>query len=428
MNIINKVCASTLLLLLPYLSIGSKLSPKDFEFYIEDDKTTIFLDNFDKKDDSSWIGRCGCKSVTSIETAGFFYFVNNERKKGYYRIPAVKEVDIDKNKDFEIEIRVKIRSDNHNDFGILFWGKPIDSSNKPFIKLFFRNQYTYIEESGKLESDSSNYFDLQTKGTLKKSDFNVYTIRKIGFRYFAFINGQFSKMFIANPLNGPMLGLGGSSENVIVYDYIKISYLNGNKEYLLPPEYLNGEKDIYNYLRILTYPKAVREKCMQGKFIVKLHISLKGKIDSIISYSGYDLLNKTIHETFSLMPGTWHTAIKNGAKTDGWFIMPMALRSCPDNKFTIADYYYKKAMDAYKADKEDEAIENFKIAAGMDYTDVNSLYNIAGIYLNEGKESEARYWLQRMNELRDFDIPELEGIDAKITALGADELIKKYCN
>lgn len=406
------------------VSAGQPSSPKHFDFYDSTDRTLIFGDDFDKKDDSSWINACDCKNVSSIENAGYFYFINNN-KKGSSSTPALKNVSLDTNIDFEIEFCARIPSENPDDYGTLYWGRP--DYDDYYMHFSFNNSKAVIIAS-KPKADSDNYYFYNGKNIINKNKFNIYTIRKIGCRYFIFINKKFVGIFPFSLLNGSYMGLGGSSDNLVIYDYIHISALSKRKLFFLPPEYKNGENGISQYLKRLYYPKVAREQCMQGNFLVKLHVNAKGKLDNVISYSGFEPLNKVIIETLNPMPGDWYTAVRDGNNTDGWAILPMHLKTCPANKFNEAAYYYTKAIEAYKADKLDVALENFKIAAGMDYTDVNSLYNIAGIYLNEGKENEARYWLQRINELRDFDIPELEGIDAKITALGADELIKKYCS
>lgn len=407
------------------VSAGQPSTPKHFDFYDSTDKILIFGDDFDSREDNSWTNACNCKKVTSVEADGYFYFTNNYRN-GFYRTSATRNINIASDEDFEIEFRAKIPFEYPTGFGTLYWGKKSDSESY-YMHFLFQNSRAVIAAIN-FRDDSIKVYTYRNKAIIKNAEFNLYTIRKIGYRYFVFINKAFVGVFPFTQLSGPEIGLGGSPHNDVIYDYIKISYLSKQKPYLVAPEYMEGENGVYKYLKILYYPKAARDQCMHGNFLVKLHVTLNGAIDSIVSYSCFDTLNKLMLETFSPMPAKWYPAVKNGIKTDGWFVIPMHLRTCPDEKQVSAKSYYNTAIDARNANKPDVALENFKIAAGMDYTDVNSLYNIAGIYLNEGKESEARYWLQRINELRDFDIPELEGIDAKITALGADELIKKYCN
>lgn len=417
------VLAATLLLSIKL--VGQTLTPRHFDFYDSTDKTLIFGDDFDNAKDNAWTNACNCRKVTSVESEGYFYFTNNYRN-GFYRTAAAKNINIAPNEDFEIEFRAKIPFEYPTGFGTLYWGRASDSESY-YMHFLFQNSRVVIAAIN-FRDDSMKVYTYRNKAVIKNAEFNLYTIRKTGYRYFVFINKAFVGVFPFTQLNGSEIGLGGSPHNDVIYDYIKISYLNKKKPYLIAPEYMEGENGIYKYLKILYYPKAARDQCMHGKFLVKLHVTLDGAVDSIVSYSCYDTLNKLMLETFSPMPGKWYPAIKNGNKTAGWFVIPMHLRTCPDDKQISAKSHYNAALDAQNANNIETAIEQFKIAAGMDYTDVNSLYNIAGIYLNEGKESEARYWLQRINELRDFDIPELEGIDAKITALGADELIKRYCS
>ncbi len=401
------------------------LQPADYNFYDSSDKTTLFYEGFDDLTISKWVDTCVCKDISAVNVSGYFYFINDQTQRNYYRSAATK-APIAENTDFEIEFRAKIPSESPDDYGVVFWGK--DTASWRYYRCFFRNgSNNAISHVNATKDDFYYHFTLPR--SFDRQGFNTYTIRKTGNRYFVFVNGTYTESLPFNKLYGPKFGIGGSSNNVVIFDYLKVSRLETNKPYKTKPGYIAGERELdYLVKNKLACPIEAIEKCMQGSFIAKFLINTNGGIDSIISYSGFAPLNTVVLKAFLETNNKWYPAIKDGKPVQDWVAKIITFRTCSRNRFAQSDYYYKKAMDAYKANKEDEAIENFKIAAGMDYTDVNSLYNIAGIYLNEGKENEARYWLQRINELRDFDIPDLEGIDAKITALGADELIKRYCS
>ncbi|KAA5534588.1 hypothetical protein F0919_08175 [Taibaiella lutea] len=203
------------------------INPKEYNLQ----KNLVFEDNFDD-DKNGWLKEEAEDStdtdtsfVNSAETkiAKGYLKYDNRSKSGVFA--AGIETNIDFNRDFEIEIKALVfyASDDYAGVGVLFWGR---DSAKNATYLYFNN-YQYFEM---VDCNCNDWKNCKGKGKNTKNqnlnDFNKITIRHIGKYYYFFLNERFQKKFSFRPLIGHRIGLGSAKNCTMIYDYIKVYYLN----------------------------------------------------------------------------------------------------------------------------------------------------------------------------------------------------------
>jgi len=181
----------------------------------------VYNQNFNEPD-TSWADSATLNShdtIISIIHDGYLDY-KNVSTSGLYANPY--PVDIDTNKNFEIEFRAQVLgTKKRKDDGILFWGRKGDSSNYWY---FGNRAASSVFSREKLNNKTR--MRKAASGKITKHSFNIYTLRRIGDRYYFFVNYQYAR---ANPhyipLYGNMIGLGSSAKNEVLFDYVRVSYI-----------------------------------------------------------------------------------------------------------------------------------------------------------------------------------------------------------
>ncbi|MBS1781078.1 MAG: hypothetical protein JST70_17260 [Bacteroidetes bacterium] len=401
-------------------------SVTDYDYYTPADREPIYHDEFNAINDNNkdWINnddpffqlkvKDGCLIITNNKTT--YTASNYILQFGYLR-------------DFELEICARVESPKRRErHGILFWGSDsaITQMNGQFF--YFRHgQHMLFNKTGKEQRNNSlpvpdfTFYD--------KKDFNIYTIRKVDYDYYLFINHVFCNKYPYFPINGQLIGLGASSNGTTAYyDYIHIDYLKRHELNNPTAEYKSGTAGLKTYLNEhLKFTQTAAYECMRGRFLVRYRVDTTGKIDSIIALSAYDILNQQTIKALTETNNNWLPAHHKGVAMVSWNKMVVEFRLNSNGNCPQPTYYYDIAMKYYKEGNIPETIENFKISIGEDFADIKSLYNLSMLYINQQQYDSAAIYLNRINELRSIPELDIKQVNEEIAKTDADIYIKQYC-
>ena len=205
------------------------------------EKTPIVTEGFLNNNNGWSVGRFGkgCRSA-SIENG--VYRIQSHCDKEYPEF-WIGSVGIDEGRDFEIETRVRFVKGDSNGFYGLTWGSGIARDDKGPYRYRFglssNGKYTIDEYSGRWE-DKKKW----TKSDLiKKSAFNLLTIRKVKTDYHFFINKKYVHTSSFEPFYGPRVGFQVGQNSIIEIDKLSVSYLASSSPHLYS-EYSNAQKEL----------------------------------------------------------------------------------------------------------------------------------------------------------------------------------------
>lgn len=203
-------------------------NPKE---YIISNRQLAFEDNFDN-DKNKWLQSDSTDLSDTPDTAyvssketkiakGYFKY-DNQSKSGIFSAGCTTTgIDFNRNFEFEISSLIFYAPDQFEWAGIIFWGR--DSAYNTMY--FYYNDYKRFSFI-----DCKNQYNYKSKARHSKdfikNDFNKITIRHWKDSYYVFINEKFQKAFSFRPLIGNKLGLGAGVGCTMIYDYVKIYYLD----------------------------------------------------------------------------------------------------------------------------------------------------------------------------------------------------------
>ena len=214
----NRAIFNLLLIIFPV----SLLAQSSYNDYTSNDKKNIFYDDF-STNDYNW-------PIGTFENCRTYTF-----KPGYYELKSTcKSVvsvyfnnagsfKINENEDFELEISMMFISGEENNANSIGWGK--DNSNENKFKFGFSANGYFI--FNKYYNDA--WIDIKpwtTSDVIKKNDYNILTVRKVGDKYYFFINKVYVHSCAFEPFFGQRVDFSGNQNSVVRVDYIRISSLN----------------------------------------------------------------------------------------------------------------------------------------------------------------------------------------------------------
>jgi hypothetical protein len=198
-----------------------KKNKKSYDMYSYRDKTIAFYEGFSDNNREWKDGYESKKHKGSI-------------KNGYYTFKSLKSsgasgtyqnINIDTDRDFEIEAKIKYSSGKDNSGLMLIWGRDNNSNNNNFE--FTANKKYWI---GQYKDDNYKADVSWTEfSSLNKYAYNRLTIRKIGNKYYYFINKKFVYSKYFSKFFGTKIGFLTPSNTEIIIDYLSVSYLDKNK-------------------------------------------------------------------------------------------------------------------------------------------------------------------------------------------------------
>lgn len=164
---------------------------------------------------------------------------NHKMYSGYYKMESksssayisTKSIYFNETKDFEIEARIKVASGVKTSGSGIIWGKENDGNNS--FKFYYNPNGSY-----KIARYTGNYIALKNWTKLNSIggySYNTLTIRKVGDYYYFFINKELVHSTPFQSFYGNKLGFQVAKQTKLHVDYIKVSYLENEKDLVKIP-------------------------------------------------------------------------------------------------------------------------------------------------------------------------------------------------
>ena len=201
-----------------------KKMKKSYSSYTSKDKTTFFEEEFD---DNYRDWKTGSSEGSYGYISNGYYTWKSKHKTSAWS--TQKTIKIDQDKDFEIQVRLKYLEGKTTSGIMLEWGKSssgdnfnfeFNASGKYWIGEYYNRKY--VDSKGWTASSSIN-----------KTSYNKLTVRKIGARYYFFINQRYVHSMPFKKFYGDKVAFTAPANSGIKIDYLTISYLEaeGSKDY-----------------------------------------------------------------------------------------------------------------------------------------------------------------------------------------------------
>jgi len=191
--------------------IHSQSLYNDFQ---ESKKKKIFFDDFNSNT-NNWLLLDNENELISIENGTYIYESRDGQAKANY-LP----IKINQKKNFEIELKIKFsQGEDNNSNGLAFGG----STNFMDRILFaFSGDGNYcIAQFSPLK-----FLIPWTSSTeIHRTDYNLLTVRKVGKKYYFFINQILVETLQFQPFYGDKIGIHCNSNTKIHVDFLKVNYL-----------------------------------------------------------------------------------------------------------------------------------------------------------------------------------------------------------
>lgn len=182
----------------------------------------VFEDNFDD-DRNNWFKESKADTGILASISNGVLEISNTRESDNWA-QDIKE-DIDYSRDFEIHFSFKIRkADGRNKrAGGVYWGVS-DSSGFTWIALARGSLELVNCHGGDHKSDTRQYVNIYP--ALKEGAFHKIAIRKVKEQYAIFLDDKFKAELSYAILPGNKLAFAAESQSAMVFDYLKIYYLD----------------------------------------------------------------------------------------------------------------------------------------------------------------------------------------------------------
>ena len=199
-----------------------KKNKKQYDAYTYSDKTLLMYESF-SDNDRNW--QTGYKEYSEARVANGAYYLKNPKSTSTASSYINKYIDTDR--DFEIETKIKYISGKQNSGLMLVWGRSESNTDNNNIEFTANGKYWIGKYKDKKYISDVSWTPLDN---IKKYDYNTLTVRKIGNKYYYYINKKYVYSSSFTSFYGHKLGFVTPSETEIKIDYLKVSYLDTKKE------------------------------------------------------------------------------------------------------------------------------------------------------------------------------------------------------
>ncbi len=208
-------------LLAATLTAQEKLNPADYTFSKGLKSQSVFHDDFTKfnnywllgVEENSW-------SQTIEDNRLVFQSLTNKTKEDL--LPVI----IDQNRDFEIETSMRFMEGKMDKAYGLQWGKAVN----PF------RQYDFLLTGGghysidKYVGEFHDYVPFTLSDKVNRYAYNKLTVRKVGDKYYFFLNEKLIHNMPFEPFFGNLIGFQVPDYSTIHIDFIEVAYLDKKED------------------------------------------------------------------------------------------------------------------------------------------------------------------------------------------------------
>jgi hypothetical protein len=210
------------------------IKANDYRFFTQEHRIPLFIDEFTDNKHNWHLGIKENVWYQNLENETLYF-------QSYEDLPKedFKEVYIDQTKDFEIELKIRLDKGIQNKFNGLQWGK-LAGENKQFDFFFNgQGQFTIDKFSG---STFHDFVPVTRSNLINNYTYNTLTVRKVGDKYFFFLNQQLVHTMPFEPFFGNGIGFQVAERSAVQIDYLKVWQLTYHKEDAVPSILIANER------------------------------------------------------------------------------------------------------------------------------------------------------------------------------------------
>ncbi len=200
-------------------------SPDNYSAYGSDKRAVLFNEDFTDNKNNWYLGIRENVWFQNLQDGTLFF-------QSFEDVPKedFMEVFIDQNKDFEIELKIRLDKGIQNKFNGMQWGKSA-SDGKQF-DFFFNGQGQYTID--KFTGTFTDFVPVTATKLINNYTYNTLTVRKVGGKYYFFLNNQLVHSMPFEPFFGNGIGFQVAERSSVQIDYLKVWQLSSSKNYQLP--------------------------------------------------------------------------------------------------------------------------------------------------------------------------------------------------
>lgn len=210
------------------------VNPEIYNAYSSDQKVALFTEDFTDNKNNWYLGIKENVWFQNLQDGTLFF-------QSYENVPKedFKEVFIDQNKDFEIELKIRLDKGIQNKFNGLQWGKSAAESKQ--FDFFFngQGQFTIDKFTG---ASFTDFVPVTATKLINNYTYNTLTVRKIGAKYYFFLNQQLIHSMPFEPFFGNGIGFQVAEKSSTQIDYLKVWQLSTAANAQLPNLAISNEK------------------------------------------------------------------------------------------------------------------------------------------------------------------------------------------
>ena len=214
------------LLLCGNSSMGQTLSsPEVYEGYSAEKRLPLFTEEFVDNKNNWYLGIKENVWFQNLQDGTLFF-------QSFEDVPKedFKEVYIDQSKDFEIELKIRLDKGIQNKFNGLQWGKQTTEGKQ--FDFFFNGQGQYTID--KFTGSFTDFVPVTSTKLINNYTYNLLTVRKVGSKYYFFLNKQMVYSMPFEPLFGNGIGFQVAEKSSVQIDYLKVWQLSSTINSQLP--------------------------------------------------------------------------------------------------------------------------------------------------------------------------------------------------
>jgi len=199
--------------------------PEAYDAYTETQKVPLFTEEFTDNKNGWYLGIKENVWFQNLQDGTlFFQSFENVAKEDF------KDVIIDQSKDFEIELKIRLDKGIQNKFNGLQWGKAVQEGKQ--FDFFFNGQGQYTID--KFTGTFTDFVSVTATKLINNYTYNTLTVRKVGAKYYFFLNKQLVYSMPFEPLFGNGIGFQVAERSSVQIDYLKVWQLASTQNAQLP--------------------------------------------------------------------------------------------------------------------------------------------------------------------------------------------------
>ncbi len=208
-------------------------NPEVYNAYFPEQKVPLFTEEFTDNKNSWYLGIKENVWFQNLQDGTlFFQSFENVPKEDY------KEVIIDQNNDFEIELKIRLDKGIQNKFNGLQWGKSAAESKQ--FDFFFNGQGQFTIDKF-IGTGFTDFVPVTATKLINNYTYNTLTVRKVGAKYYFFLNQQLVHSMPFEPFFGNGVGFQVAEKSSTQIDYLKVWQLSTGNSVQLPTLAITNE-------------------------------------------------------------------------------------------------------------------------------------------------------------------------------------------